>query len=196
MFGGHSPFHRYSRNSYFSSLNKQNYHLHLLHCTKDPQYPCSLTAKLSRCHGPVSSLWLRNPSGVMHQSRSSGAVTITCDLLKGSAFLGAIQSPVQFRAEELWQRTSPLEGLPKQVWAVLSLSGVGPPGNHCHSPCSSLRFSSTWCAVWQCDLGSWFISKNLFYPAYIWEIMVLLEKELYYLLLCWRLVLCWFRLAS
>lgn len=40
---GHSPFHRYSRNSFCSSVNKQTYHLHLLHCTKDHQYPSRLT---------------------------------------------------------------------------------------------------------------------------------------------------------
>lgn len=44
MSMGHSPFHRYSRSSFFfSGINKQNYRPHLLHCTKDHQYPSSLT---------------------------------------------------------------------------------------------------------------------------------------------------------
>lgn len=35
--------HRYSRNSYFSSINKKTSQLHQLHGTEDHQYPPSLT---------------------------------------------------------------------------------------------------------------------------------------------------------
>lgn len=56
----------------------------------------------------------------------------------------------------------------KPVWAVLSLSGIGPPGNRCHSspassphsPSSSLRFPNTRCVARQCDFGSWFMIRK------------------------------------
>lgn len=169
---GHSPSqfsNRYSRNSFFTSINKQNYPLHL---------------------------------PVIHQSRSSRAVTVICDWLEGSALLGAIQSPVQSRAEEPWQ-TMRLERLPSR-FGQCCLSVVLVPQEiavtaHLQAALTAplLPFAFPTHGVLHdsviLEVGLW--SESLISPAYVWEIMVLLKKELHYLLPCWRLVLCWFRLT-
>lgn len=146
-------------------------------------------------------------------------MTVLCDLLKGCAFLGVMQSAVQSRAQDLWQ-TVKLEGLPKPVspvhHRVTSRSGQCHPSvvlvvpqeitvtAHLRAALTAPPLPFTFpthmarCMTSFQLFTMWFrkviYNQKVWSLLYsVWEIIILLERVFFCLKLCQRLGLCWVR---